>query len=60
MSEMYDVAVVVGAGPGGSNAAAVLLRGGLQVVQLATVMFPRSKPCGVMTIKMTTTACNAL
>ena len=28
LNDMYDVAVVMGAGPGDSNAAAVLLRGG--------------------------------
>jgi geranylgeranyl reductase family protein len=37
--------LVVGAGPGGSNAAAVALEGGLQVVQLDARPFPRTKPC---------------
>jgi geranylgeranyl reductase family protein len=52
----YDV-IVVGAGPGGSNAAAVALRGGLRVAQIDRFEFPRVKPCaGGVTIK----ACNAL
>ncbi len=53
---MFDV-IVVGAGPGGSNAAAAALRRGLTVVQIDRFKFPRVKPCaGTVTIK----ACNAL
>jgi geranylgeranyl reductase family protein len=37
--------VVIGAGPGGSSAAAAALRGGLSVVQLDAARFPRVKPC---------------
>jgi menaquinone-9 beta-reductase len=56
MLDVYDVAVV-GAGPGGSNAAAEMLRKGLSVIQFDRRRFPRMKPCGGgMTIK----ACNAL
>lgn len=56
MNREYDI-IVVGAGPGGSNAAAVALRGGLSVAQIERHAFPRVKPCaGAMTIK----ACNAL
>lgn len=56
MSETFDLAVV-GAGPGGSNAAAAALAGGLDVVQLERARFPRVKPCaGGLTIK----ACRAL
>jgi menaquinone-9 beta-reductase len=52
----YDV-VVVGAGPGGSNAAKVALSNGLSVAQFDAQGFPRRKPCGGgMTIK----ACKAL
>ena len=52
----FDV-IVVGAGPGGSNAAAVALKGGLSVAQIDRYKFPRVKPCaGGMTIK----ACDAL
>lgn len=40
----YDL-IVVGAGPGGSNAAAVALRRGLRVAQLERRRFPRVKPC---------------
>jgi geranylgeranyl reductase family protein len=40
----FDV-IVVGAGPGGSNAAAVALRGGLRVAQIDQQKFPRVKPC---------------
>ncbi len=40
----YDL-IVVGAGPGGSNAAAVALRGGLRVAQVERRRFPRVKPC---------------
>src|SRR5262245_13544489 len=44
--------IVVGAGPGGSNAAAAALEAGLQVVQIDRYSFPRVKPCaGGMTIK---------
>jgi geranylgeranyl reductase family protein len=38
--------IVVGAGPGGSNAAAVALQHGLSVAQLDRHKFPRVKPCG--------------
>jgi geranylgeranyl reductase family protein len=56
MSQVYDAAVI-GAGPGGSNAAAEMLRKGLSVIQFDRHAFPRMKPCGGgMTIK----ACNAL
>ncbi|HEY3501035.1 MAG TPA: geranylgeranyl reductase family protein [Polyangiaceae bacterium] len=37
--------IIVGAGPGGSNAARVALDGGLSVVQLDARRFPRVKPC---------------
>jgi geranylgeranyl reductase family protein len=37
--------LVVGAGPGGSNAAAAALAGGLSVLQLEARRFPRTKPC---------------
>ncbi len=48
---MYDL-IVVGAGPGGSHAATVALRGGLSVVQVDKASFPRIKPCaGGMTEK---------
>lgn len=54
--ERYDL-VVVGAGPGGSNAAAVALRGGLRVAQIDKEQFPRVKPCaGGVTMK----TCRAL
>lgn len=44
--------IVVGAGPGGSSAAAAALRGGLRVAQLEAARFPRVKPCaGGMTPK---------
>lgn len=44
--------IIVGAGPGGSNAAAVALRAGLRVAQLDAARFPRVKPCaGGMTAK---------
>jgi geranylgeranyl reductase family protein len=44
--------LIVGAGPGGSNAAAVALRAGLRVAQVDAARFPRIKPCaGGMTIK---------
>ena len=45
MTTTFDL-IVVGAGPGGSNAAAVALRHGLSVVQLERYRFPRVKPCG--------------
>ena len=37
--------LIVGAGPGGSNAARVALDGGLSVVQIEAQRFPRVKPC---------------
>ena len=37
--------VVIGAGPGGSAAAAAALRAGLSVAQLDAARFPRVKPC---------------
>jgi geranylgeranyl reductase family protein len=44
--------IVIGAGPGGSNAAAVALSGGLTVLQLDAARFPRVKPCaGGVTMK---------
>jgi flavin-dependent dehydrogenase len=44
--------LIVGAGPGGSNAATVALRGGLAVLQIDAASFPRVKPCaGGMTAK---------
>lgn len=47
----FDV-IVVGAGPGGSNAAAAALRGGLRVAQVDKARFPRVKPCaGGLTMK---------
>ncbi|HEX8475356.1 MAG TPA: geranylgeranyl reductase family protein [Pyrinomonadaceae bacterium] len=56
MSIDYDI-IVVGAGPGGSNAAAVALGAGLRVAQIERHRFPRVKPCaGALTIK----ACDAL
>jgi geranylgeranyl reductase family protein len=48
---MYDI-IIVGAGPGGSNAARIALDGGLTVVQVDARRFPRTKPCaGGMTPK---------
>ena len=44
VSDEFDL-VVVGAGPGGSSAAAAALRAGLRVVQLDSARFPRVKPC---------------
>lgn len=41
----FDV-IVVGAGPGGSNAAAAALKRGLTVAQIDRQPFPRIKPCG--------------
>src|SRR5437870_3514842 len=56
MKSDFDV-IVVGAGPGGSNAAAVALRAGHSVAQIEKYPFPRVKPCaGGVTIK----ACNSL
>lgn len=47
----FDV-IIVGAGPGGSNAATVALRSGLKVAQIEAARFPRVKPCaGGLTIK---------
>jgi len=46
--------IVVGAGPGGSSAAAAALRAGLAVTQLDAARFPRVKPCaGGLTPKAT-------
>ena len=42
--EHFDV-IIVGAGPGGSNAATVALGGGLTVLQIDGATFPRVKPC---------------
>ena len=56
MTPVYDV-IVVGAGPGGSNAAAVALGHGLSVAQVERCTFPRTKPCaGGLTVK----SCDAL
>jgi flavin-dependent dehydrogenase len=44
--------IVVGAGPGGSNAASVALDAGLRVAQIDSARFPRVKPCaGGVTLK---------
>lgn len=49
--DQFDL-VIVGAGPAGSNAAAVALAAGLRVVQIDAARFPRVKPCaGGVTIK---------
>ena len=45
MTSPFDV-LVVGAGPGGSQAAAVALAHGLTVAQVDRCRFPRVKPCG--------------
>lgn len=56
METEFDV-IVVGAGPGGSNAAAVALRAGLRVAQVEKYCFPRIKPCaGALSVK----ACRSL
>ena len=56
MEADFDLAVI-GAGPGGSNAAAAALRGGLRVVQIDRSRFPRIKPCaGALTER----ACRSL
>ena len=56
MHHLLDV-IVVGAGPGGSCAAAAALRRGLTVAQVDRYAFPRLKPCGGgVTIK----SCKAL
>ena len=53
MTAEHDL-VVVGAGPGGSSAAAAALRAGLTVAQVDAARFPRVKPCaGGMTPKAT-------
>jgi geranylgeranyl reductase family protein len=47
----FDV-IVVGAGPGGSNAAAAAIERGLSVAQIEAQRFPRVKPCaGGVTMK---------
>jgi geranylgeranyl reductase family protein len=44
--------IIVGAGPGGSNAATVALERGLEVLQIDAAKFPRVKPCaGGITVK---------
>lgn len=43
--KVFDV-LVIGAGPGGCNAAAMALRQGLTVAQVDRYAFPRVKPCG--------------
>jgi geranylgeranyl reductase family protein len=49
--EQFDV-IIVGAGPGGSNAAAACLERGLAVAQIDRCRFPRIKPCaGGVTVK---------
>ena len=51
MDDEFDL-IVVGAGPGGSNAAAVALASGLRVAQVDKASFPRVKPCaGGLTMK---------
>ena len=56
METEFDL-IVAGAGPGGSNAAAVALRAGLRVAQVEKYTFPRVKPCaGALSVK----ACRAL
>jgi len=45
MTSPFDV-IVIGAGPGGSNAAAAALGHGLTVAQVERHRFPRVKPCG--------------
>ena len=41
----YDV-IVVGAGPGGSAAAATAAKNGLKTLLIDREQFPRDKPCG--------------
>ncbi len=56
MADVSDL-IVVGAGPGGSNAAAAALDAGLTVAQIDRYAFPRVKPCaGGLTVK----ACQSL
>lgn len=56
MKTDFDV-IVAGAGPGGSNAAALALRAGLLVAQVEKYPFPRIKPCaGALSVK----ACRSL
>jgi len=52
--------IVVGAGPGGSRAAAAALAGGLTVVQVEAARFPRTKPCagGLTTKAVRALACD--
>lgn len=48
---IWDVAIV-GAGPAGSNAAAIALKAGLKVIQIEKKKFPRNKACaGGLTTK---------
>lgn len=44
MTAEHDL-IVVGAGPGGSSAAAAALRAGMSVAQVDAARFPRVKPC---------------
>src|SRR3989344_6566202 len=51
MNDIRDV-IIIGAGPAGSNAAAVALRAGLTVTQIDKKVFPRNKACaGGLTTK---------
>jgi geranylgeranyl reductase family protein len=53
MTAEHDL-IVVGAGPGGSSAAAAALRAGMSVAQVDAARFPRVKPCaGGLTPKAT-------
>ncbi len=46
MAEMMSDVLIVGAGPAGSAAAAILARSGWRVTILDRAVFPRAKPCG--------------
>jgi len=51
VTQEHDL-IVIGAGPGGSNAAAAALQGGLSVAQVDRRCFPRVKPCaGALTVR---------